>query len=115
VGRRNRQREKLRAPVADYHGPENSVLSLRGSLPPAARREYTDTLRGGLDRDDAEQRALELLFERLAVSWTISELPISRQRELLQRYRLASSQERDFVRESLRTHAAEHFPELELP
>ena len=60
-------------------------------------------------------RATELLFERLAVSWTISGVPISRQKELLGRYRMASDAERAFVRESLRAHLAEHFAELRAP
>lgn len=76
---------------------------------------YADVLRGGLHREDATQRAVELLFERLAVSWTIAGLEITRQRELLARYRMASSAERSFVRDALREHAAEHFPDVEVP
>lgn len=91
------------------------MLRLRGSLPPAARRQYTATLAGGLNREDARQRAVELLFERLTVSWTIAGLDIDRQKELLGRYRMASASERAFVRESLRSHLAEHFPELDAP
>ena len=53
-----------------------------------------------------------MLFERLAVSWTISGLEITRQKELLGRYRMATDDERRFVRDTLREHAAEHFPEL---
>ena len=115
MGRRHRQREKLSAPVAEYRDPEGNVLALRGSLTPAARREYADTLTGGLDREDAWQRASELLFERLAAKWTIAGLEITRQKELLGRYRMADSQERTFVRESLREHVAKHFPELQAP
>ena len=37
--------------------------------------------------EDAWQRAVELLFERLAVRWTIEGAPIVRQRELLMRFR----------------------------
>jgi hypothetical protein len=115
VGRRQRQREKLKAPNSEYRDGEGNVLTLRGSLTPAARREYTDTLQGGLNRDDAWQRATELLFERLAVSWRIAGLEIGRQKELLGRYRMGSEAERQFVRDSLRAHVAEHFPELEAP
>ena len=43
------------------------------------------------------ERAIELLFERLAVSWTIAGLEIKRQQELLGRYRVASAAEREFV------------------
>jgi hypothetical protein len=110
-----RKRPKLVAPTSEYRDSEGSVLTLRGSLTPGARREYTDILAGGLEREDAWQRATELLFERLAVSWTISGLQMTRQKELLGRYRMASTGERRFVRDALREHAAEHFPELEAP
>ena len=53
-------------------GPRGGQLALRGALNPGARREYTETLAGGIDREDARQRAIELLFERLAVSWEIA-------------------------------------------
>ncbi|HTX13486.1 MAG TPA: hypothetical protein VME22_33015 [Solirubrobacteraceae bacterium] len=112
---RKRQHQKLAAPTSDYRDAEGNVLTLRGSLTPGARREYADILAGGLNREDAWQRAAELLFERLAVSWTISGLEITRQKELLGRYRMATNDERRFVRDSLREHAAENFPELEAP
>jgi hypothetical protein len=115
VGRRNRQRTKLLAPVSEYRDAEGNVLRLRGSLPPAARREYADVLAGGLHREDALQRGVELLFERLAVSWTIAGVQIDRQRELIGRYRMASGDERGAVRDALREHVAENFPELEVP
>jgi hypothetical protein len=115
VGRRHRQREKLAAPTSEYRDPDGNVLTLRGSLPPAARREYTATLQGGLEREDAWQRGAELLFERLAVSWTIAGLEIKRQQELLGRYRMSSSAERQFVLHALREHLSEHFPELQAP
>jgi len=112
---RKRQREKLAAPTSAYRDAEGNVLTLRGSLTPGARREYADILAGGLNRDDAWQRATELLFERLAVAWVISDLEITRQKELLGRYRMASTDERRFVRDVLREHVGEHFPELEAP
>jgi hypothetical protein len=115
VGRRHRQREKLAAPMSDYTDAEGNVLTLRGALTPAARSEYARTLGGGLEREDAWQRATELLFERLAVGWTISGLETKKQKELLARYRVASPQERRFVRDSLRQHVTEHFPELQAP
>ena len=113
--RRRREREKLAAPAAEYRDPEGNVLTLRGSLTPKSRLQYADVLTGGVDRDDAWQRATELLFERLAVSWTIAGLELTRQNELLARYRIASQPERQFVRDALREHVAEHFPELEAP
>ncbi len=115
MGKRKQRLEKLAAPSTEYRDAERNVLTLRGSLTPGARREYADILAGGLHREDAWQRATELLFERLAVSWTISGVEITRQKELLGRYRMASTDERNFVRDTLRNHAAEHFPELEAP
>lgn len=91
------------------------MLRLRGSLTPGARREYSAVLSGGLEREDAWQRAIELLFERLAVSWTIAGLELENQHELLGRYRMASEPERRFVRGALRRHVNEHFPELQAP
>jgi len=115
VGRRHRQREKLAAPVSEYADADGNALSLRGSLTPATRRDYADTLAGGLEREDARQRAIELLFERLAASWTISGLEMTRQKELIGRYRMATAGEREFALASMRTHLAEHFPDMEAP
>lgn len=115
MGRRSRQRERLTAPVSEYQDDEGGVLALRGSLTPGSRREYQQVLAGGLDREDAWQRAVEFLFERLAVAWTIAGLEIARQQELVGRYRLATPQEREFIRRALREHVSEHFPELQAP
>lgn len=127
MGRRRRQRERaggqdgvgdagsFTAPTSDYADAEGNVLTLRGSLPPAARIEYAGVLRGGLHREDSRQRALELLFERLAVAWTVSGVRTERQRDLLARLRAADPAERSFVRESLRAHVTENFPDLEAP
>jgi hypothetical protein len=96
------------------------VLTLRGSLTPGARTEYARTLAGlagraSTTREDAWQRSVELLFERLAVRWVIAGEPIDRQRELLARLRMASAQERAWVRDALREHCAEHFPDVQAP
>jgi hypothetical protein len=124
VGKRDRQRrrqteerrmEKLGAPTSTYADAEAGELELRGALSPNARREYANTLSGGLDQEDAWQRATELLFERLAVSWTIAGLRIERQKELIGRYRMAGERERRFVRDSLRIHLEENFPEMQAP
>ena len=115
MAKRKQRREKLAAPTSEYRDPEGNVLTLRGSLTPGSRREYAEILTGGLEREDAWQRATELLFERLAVAWTISGLEITRQKELLGRYRMATIDERRFVRDALREHTAEHFPELQAP
>jgi len=116
VSRRARKRERLRAPESDYTDPEGNALTLRGSLSPGSRAEYARALAGSpLSREDAWQRAAELLFERLAVRWTITGLPLERQGELIGRYRMASAEERAWVRDVLREHVAANFPELDPP
>jgi hypothetical protein len=122
VGKRNRQRQRaagtpdqLSASSTTYTDPEAGELELRGSLSPTARREYADALVSGLNQEDAWQRATELLFERLVVAWTIAGLKIERQKELISRYRMASRDERRFVRDSLRRHLSENFPEMQAP
>jgi hypothetical protein len=114
VGRRHRQREKLPAPQSEYRDPEGNVLVLRGSLTAGSRTRYSQLLVGG-DREDTWHRAAELLFEHLAASWTIAGLELTRPKELLGRYRMASTEERRFVRDALRDHLREHFPELQPP
>jgi hypothetical protein len=106
---------EIAIPTTTYPDADGNALELRGSLTPKARAEYAATLGGGRDRDDAWQRATELLFERLAVSWTIAGVRSDRQGELLGRYRMASAAERRFVRDSLRAHVSENFPDVEAP
>lgn len=108
------------APTSEYSDKDGNVLTLRGVLTPATRREYADTLAGTNGRpastqEDVWQRAMELLFERLTVSWTIAGAVIDDQRELLARYRAASPTERVWIREMLREHCAENFPDVQTP
>lgn len=110
-------RKRLKAPSSEYRSPDGDVLALRGSMTPGTRREYAATLAGSpLSQEDAWQRAVEFLFERLAVSWEVAGTePITRQKELLARFRMASHAERRWIRDVLREHLAEHFPELRGP
>jgi hypothetical protein len=119
MGKRSRRREKVAAPTTDYTSAEGDVLTLRGSLTPATRREYAALIAGGTGpaqtREDMWQRGVEFLFERLAVSWTVSGVETSRQRELLARFRVASPGERAWIRDVLREHLAEWFPDVQAP
>ena len=116
VGAHGQATPKLKAPDGEYRDPAGNLLVLRGSLTPATRREYAAVLAGSpLSREDAWHRAGELLFERLARRWVIAEVPIERQNELLARFRAASPEERAWVREILREHCAEHFPDVKAP
>ena len=123
MGRRSRARAKsggapLVAATSEYTDAEGSALVLRGSLTLGARREYADTLAGAgaaATREDAEARAVELLFERLAVRWTIAGASIERPKELLARLRASTPENRAWVRAALREHCAEWFPDVRLP
>ena len=118
MGRRSRRRgaEQLAAPESPYEDADGSVLVLRGAMTPATRAEYAKVRAGGLSQEDAWQRSVEFLFERLAVRWEIAGAePIERQRDLLARYRFAGGDERAWIREVLRMHLAAHFPDLEAP
>jgi hypothetical protein len=119
MGKRGRRRghEALEAPEAAYTSPDGDVLVLRGVMTPATRRKYAEAAAGSpLSREDAWQRAVEFLFERLAVRWEIAGTePIMRQQELLARYRFASAGERRWIRDVLREHLAEHFPDVAQP
>ena len=120
MGKRGRRQQKLTAPSSDYTDAAGNTLTLRGSLTLGARREYAQVLAGKSaraagTREDAWQRAAELLFERLAERWVIAGVPSDRQRELVARFRVASPEERAWVRGALREHCAEHFPDVTPP
>jgi hypothetical protein len=122
MGRRARRRDdgalpagQLQAPTETYRDGEGNELELRGALTLQARAQYAAVLSGGHHQDDAWQRATEWLFERLAVTWTIHGLELDRQKELLGRYRMAGADERQFVRDSLRAHLKQHFPDMQAP
>ena len=119
MGRRSRARgraERLEAPTSEYRSDTGDVLTLRGAMSPKTRQEYAATLAGNpLSQEDAWQRAVEFLFERLAVRWEIAGVPTEGQKALLMRFRVATQDERRFVRDALRAHVTEHFPELQAP
>lgn len=112
MGRRSRKRQQdAGAPAAttDYADAEGNVLTLRDGLSAGTLRKLEESLGSAAStRDDMWQRRGELLFERLAVSWTISGLPLTGQKELLGRYRMADSDTRNWVRETVE----EHFRDL---
>jgi hypothetical protein len=118
MGRRSRRRGKEDRPPAattDYADAAGNVLTLRDQLSAGTLRSLRDLdARPAASADDRWQRRVEFLFERLAVRWVIADLPLEGQKELLGRYRLASSSERQQVREALASHLAKHHPEIEV-
>ena len=119
MGRRSRRRanQEHRAPASttDYTDAEGNVLTLRDELTAGTLRSLDDLdAKPAAGAEDRWQRRVEFLFERLAVRWTIAGLPLEGQKELLGRYRLASSEERGRVRAMLAEHLARRHPDIEL-
>ena len=110
-GKKRRAREK--APTVEYADAEGNVLTLRSSLSPgtiAKLREGPAT--AAMTQDDAWRRRSEALFERLAVSWEIAGLPLTDQKMLLGRYRMADPATQQWVRETIDAHLQRYIPEL---
>jgi hypothetical protein len=117
MGKRSRRKAKdgssSAASTTDYPDAEGNVLTLRDELSAGTLRKLSDLdARPATSAEDRWQRRAEFLFERLAVRWEIAGLPLEGQKELLGRYRLASSEERQQVRQALAEHLAGRHPEV---
>jgi hypothetical protein len=113
--RRGEQTRVAPATTTDYRDDEGNVLTLRDGLSSGTLRKLADLDTGpAASAEDRSQRRVEFLFERLAVRWEIAGLPLEGQKELLGRYRMASSGERQQVRKALAEHLAAKHPEIEL-
>ncbi len=119
MGRRARKRGREgSAPAAavtttDHVDGEGNVLTLRDELTAGTLRELDELeSRAAASAEDRWQRRVEYLFERLAVRWEISGLPLEGQKELLGRYRMASAEERRRVRAALAEHLRTRHPSI---
>ena len=115
MGRRSRRRgQEAKQPVAttDYADAEGNVLTVRDSLSAGTLRELEKlSASPAASQDDRWQRRGELLFERLVTGWTIAGLPLEGQKELLGRFRMADSDTRTWLRDTLERHVAERHPD----
>jgi hypothetical protein len=114
VAKRKQQRRR-RPPVAtvDYADPEGNVLALRESLSAGTIAKIGEAPAShAASLEDAWQRRSEALFERLAVSWEIAGLPLTEQKMLLGRYRMADAETQRWVRQTIADHLERHIPEL---
>jgi hypothetical protein len=103
------------ASTTDYTDADGNVLTLRDELSAGTLRKLDDLdAKPAASAEDRWQRRVEFLFERLAVRWEIAGLPLQDQKELLGRYRMASSSEREHVRRALDEHLAKHHPDVRL-
>jgi hypothetical protein len=112
---RRRSRDEPGAPVAttDYRDPDGNVLTLRDRVSAGSAGKLAEPGGGpAASADDLWRRRTEMLFERFAVRWQIAGLPLTGQRELLGRYRMADAETQRWVRETLDRHLREHQPEL---
>jgi hypothetical protein len=98
VGKRSRKRKTVE--TTDYSDDEGNVLTLR----------HTDATVpepvGGAaaSSEDLWHRRNELRFERYVVSWEIAGLPLTKQKELLGRYRMADSATQEWVQRTIDAH-----------
>jgi len=114
MGKRGRRRDRAApATTSDYEDAAGNVLTLRQSISAGTMAKVRESPASvAASADDAWRRRSELLFERFAVSWTIAGLPLTGQRELLGRYRMADEATQRWVRETIDEHLARHQPEL---
>jgi hypothetical protein len=113
MAKKRRRKPREKAPTVPYTDHEGNVLELRESLSAGTIAKITEQTGAAASTvDDAWRRRQELLFERLAVSWEISGLPLTEQSMLIGRYRMADQATQEWVRETMRAHVEQHIPEL---
>jgi hypothetical protein len=105
MAKRKRRKPRPKAPTVDYTGPEGSILTLRQSLSAGTIAKLAEgPATAATSQDDAWRRRQELLFERLVVRWEIAGLPLTDQKMLLGRYRMADPAAQRWVRETIAEH-----------
>ena len=113
MAKRKQRKPRPKAPTVDYTDPEGNVLTLRKSLSAATIAKLGEgPTTAAASQDDAWRRRQEQLFERLAVRWEIAGLPLTDQKMLLGRYRMADAATQQWVRETIADHVERHIPEL---
>jgi hypothetical protein len=111
--RKQSRRPREKAPTVSYADPEGNILELRERLSAATIAKIGEAPAShAASLEDAWARREEALFERLAVSWEVSGLPLGDQKMLLGRYRMAAPDERAWVRRTIAEHLERHIPEL---
>jgi hypothetical protein len=110
-GKKRRPRQKVA--TVDYTDAEGNKLTLRELLSPDTIAKLGEgPATAATSQDDAWRRRSELLFERLAVRWEIAGLPLTEQKMLLGRYRMADGLTQQWVRETINEHLRRYIPEL---
>ena len=111
--RRRKRQPREKAPTVEYADAEGNTLELRRSLSPGTIAKLGEgPATAATSSEDAWRRRSELLFERLAVRWEIAGLPLTEQKMLLGRYRMADAATQEWVRGTIAEHLDRHIPEL---
>ena len=111
--RKKQRRQREKAPTVDYVDPDGNVLTLRQTLSAGTIAKVGEPPAGdAASQDDAWRRRSETLFERLVVRWEIAELPLTDQKMLLGRYRMADAETQRWVRQTIAEHLERHIPGL---
>ena len=111
--RKKQRRQRQKAATVDYADAGGNVLTLRESLSAATIAKIGEPPASkAASFEDAWQRRTEALFERLAVRWEIAGLPLTEQKMLLGRYRMADAETQSWVRQTIADHLERHIPEL---
>jgi hypothetical protein len=113
MAKRRKRPQRQKAPTVEYVDAEGNTLSLRESLSRGTIAKLEEgPATAATTQEDAWHRRSELLFERLAVSWEIAGLPLTDQKMLLGRYRMADPLTQQWVRERIAEHLDRYIPEL---
>jgi hypothetical protein len=113
MAKKKQRRNRQKAPTFDYVDPDGNILTLRQSLSASTIVKIGEPPGGdAASLEDAWRRRSEALFERLAVRWEIAGLPLTEQKMLLGRYRMADAETQRWVRQTLSEHVERHIPEL---
>ena len=113
MAKRRKKREREPAATVAYTDADGNVLHLREELSAGTIRKIAKTGTNAAGSvDDAWRRRTEMLFERLAVNWEVAGLPLTDQKLLIGRYRMADPETQRWVRQTITTHLEKHIPEL---
>ena len=98
MGKRSRNRKTVA--TSDYVDDDGNVLTLRhtdAKVPDAGGSAAATT-------EDRARRVAEMRFERYVARWEIAGLPLTKQKELLARYRMADRPTQDWVQRTIDRH-----------
>jgi len=124
MARRKRDRPKpppLPTPTETYTSPDGEhTLVLAGVLSPRSRVRFAEisdpsNANAAATIEDVRQGAIAFLFSALVREWTVSGVTATKSKPVMDRFKIATPAERQWILEVLRAHCAEWFLELRVP